>query len=72
VDRALEVADGLAGFPQAAMLADRRAAYDGLALPLADGLAVEARNAAATFADAAAGAARFAAGEGRGGAGAGV
>jgi enoyl-CoA hydratase len=72
VDRALEIAEGLAGFPQAAMLADRRAAYEGLALPLADGLAVEARNAAATFADAAAGAARFAAGEGRGGAGAGV
>ena len=72
VDRALEIADGLAAFPQAAMLADRRAAYEGLALPLADGLAVEARNAAATFADAAAGAARFAAGEGRSGAGAGV
>ena len=32
-------------FPQATMLADRRAAYDGLGLPLADGLAVEARNA---------------------------
>ena len=54
------------------MLADRRAAYEGLGLPLADGLAVEARNARATFADAAAGAARFAAGEGRGGAGAGL
>jgi len=51
---------------------DRRAVYDGLGLPLADGLAVEAGNAGATFADAAAGAARFAAGEGRGGAGAGV
>jgi enoyl-CoA hydratase/carnithine racemase len=45
---------------------------DGLGLALADGLAVEARNAAATFADAAAGAARFAGGEGRGGAGAGA
>jgi enoyl-CoA hydratase len=54
------------------MLADRSAAYDGLGLPLADGLAVEARNAEAAFADAAEGAARFAAGEGRGGAGAGV
>jgi enoyl-CoA hydratase/carnithine racemase len=70
--RALEIAEGLAAFPQATMLADRRAVYDGLALPLADGLAVEARNAGATFADAAAGAARFTAGEGRGGAGAGV
>jgi enoyl-CoA hydratase len=54
------------------MLADRRAVYDGLSLPLADALALEARNAGPTFADAAAGAARFAAGEGRGGAGAGV
>jgi enoyl-CoA hydratase len=70
--RALEIAERLAAFPQATMLADRRAAYEGLSLPLADGLAVEARNAAATFADAARGAARFAAGEGRGGAGAGV
>lgn len=70
--RALALAEGLAAFPQETMLADRRAAYDGLALPLADGLAVEARNAEATFADAAAGAARFAAGEGRGGAGAGA
>jgi len=70
--RALEIAEALAAFPQETMLADRRAAYDGLPLPLADGLAVEARNAAATFAAAAAGAARFAAGEGRGGAGAGV
>jgi len=72
LDRALEIAEGLAAFPQDTMLADRRAAHDGLGLPLGDGLAVEARNAAATFADAAAGAARFAAGEGRGGAGAGV
>ncbi len=72
LERALEIAEGLASFPQETMLADRRAAYDGLALPLADGLAVEARNAAATFAGATAGAARFAAGEGRGGAGAGV
>jgi enoyl-CoA hydratase len=72
LDRALEIAEGLASFPQETMLADRRAAYDGLGLPLADGLAVEASGAAGTFADAAAGAARFAAGEGRGGAGAGV
>ena len=72
LERALALAEGLAAFPQATMLADRRAAYDGLGLPLADGLAVEARNATGTFADAAAGAARFASGEGRGGAGAGA
>ena len=72
LDRALAIAERLAAFPQETMLADRRAAYDGLGLPLADGLALESRNAAATVADAARGAARFAAGEGRGGAGAGV
>jgi hypothetical protein len=54
------------------MLADRRAACDGLGLALADGLALEARSAAGTFAGTVAGAGRFAAGEGRGGAGAGV
>ena len=72
LDRALEYAEALARFPQETMLADRRAAYDGVALALADGLAVEARNAWETFADATAGAGRFTAGEGRGGAGAGV
>jgi len=71
VERALAMAERLAAYPQATMLADRRAAYEGLGLSLADGLAVEAGNARATFADAAAGAARFAAGEGRGAAGAG-
>ena len=70
LDRALALAEGLAAFPQDTMLADRRAAYDGLGLSLADGLALEARNGAPLMADAAAGAARFAAGEGRGGAGA--
>jgi enoyl-CoA hydratase len=70
--RALEMAEGLAGFPQETMLADRRAALEGLGLPLADGLALEAQAGPAVFADAVAGAARFAGGEGRGGAGAGV
>ena len=72
LERALALAEGLAAFPQETMLADRRAVHDGLGLPLADGLAVEERNAEPTFAAAAAGAARFAAGEGRGAAGAGV
>jgi len=70
--RALEMAEGLAGFPQETMLADRRAALEGLGLPLDDGLALEAQAGPAVFADAVAGAARFAGGEGRGGAGAGV
>jgi enoyl-CoA hydratase len=72
LERALALAEGIAAFPQETMLADRRAAYDGLALPLADGLALEARNGVPLMADAAAGAARFAAGEGRGAAGAGA
>ena len=70
--RALEMAEGLAAFPQETMLADRRAALEGFGLPLADGLALEAQAGPAVFADAMAGAARFAGGEGRGGAGTGV
>jgi enoyl-CoA hydratase len=70
--RALEMAEGLSGFPQETMLADRRAALEGFGLPLADGLALEAQAGPAVFADALAGAARFAGGEGRGGAGTGV
>jgi enoyl-CoA hydratase len=70
--RALEMADGLAQFPQAPMLADRRAAIEGLGMSLEDGLALEAQSGPLLLADAAAGAARFAAGEGRGGAGAGA
>jgi len=72
VARALEIAEGLAAFPQATMLADRRAAIEGMGLPLAEGLALEAQAGPAVFADAQAGAARFAAGAGRGGEGAGV
>jgi enoyl-CoA hydratase len=70
--RALAWAEGIAAFPQETMLADRRAAIEGLGLPLADGLALEAQAGPAVFADAVAGAARFAGGEGRGGAGAGI
>jgi enoyl-CoA hydratase len=54
------------------MLADRRAAIEGIGLPLAEGLLLEAQAGPTVFADAVAGAARFAGGEGRGGAGAGV
>jgi enoyl-CoA hydratase len=72
VDRALELADGLARFPQRTMLADRRAAIDGFGMPLADALALEAAAGPDVFEEGARGAARFAAGEGRGGAGAGA
>ncbi len=72
LERALALAEGLAGFPQATMLADRRAAIEGLGLGLAEGLALEAKAGPDVFEDGARGAARFAAGEGRGGAGAGA
>lgn len=72
LERALEIAEGLAGFPQVTMLADRQAAIEGLGLPLDAGLAIEAGSAVRTFATALEGAQRFAGGEGRGGAGAGV
>jgi enoyl-CoA hydratase len=72
LQRALALAEGLARFPQRTMLADRRAAIEGLGMPLADGLALEAAAGPEVFSDGAAGAARFAAGEGRGGAGAGA
>ena len=42
LERALEIAEGLAAFPQTTMLSDRRAAIEGSGLPLADGLALEA------------------------------
>jgi enoyl-CoA hydratase len=72
MERALELAEGLARFPQETMLADRRAAIEGFGLPLADALALEAQAGPEVFEVGARGAARFAAGEGRGGAGAGV
>jgi len=72
IDRALEMAEGLAAFPQETMLSDRRAALEGAGTTLEDGLALEARLGTASVAVGVGGAARFAAGEGRGAAGAGV
>ncbi|MFN2617887.1 MAG: crotonase/enoyl-CoA hydratase family protein [Thermoleophilaceae bacterium] len=72
LERALELAEGLAGFPQQTMLADRRAAIEGSGMTLEEGLELEARSGPATAETAARGAARFAAGEGRGAAGAGA
>jgi enoyl-CoA hydratase len=71
-ERALEMAEGLAAFPQQTMLADRRSAIEGFGLPLADGLALEIKHGSEVAASGVAGAARFASGEGRGGKGAGV
>jgi enoyl-CoA hydratase len=72
LERALELAENLARFPQRTMLADRRAAIGGLGMTLPDGLALEAQAGPDVFEDAIRGAARFAGGEGRGGAGAGA
>jgi enoyl-CoA hydratase len=72
LERALEITDGLANFPQRTMLSDRRAALEGIGLPFADGLALEATLGRDSVITGAAGAARFAAGEGRGAEGAGV
>jgi enoyl-CoA hydratase len=72
LERALEMAEGLASFPQETMLADRRSAIEGLGLSLEEGLAREAEIGSAVSGVGVEGAARFAAGEGRGGAGAGV
>ena len=70
--RAVELANNLACFPQPTMLADRRAAIEGLGMTLADGLQLESQAGPDTYLDAVRGAARFAGGEGRGGAGAGA
>jgi enoyl-CoA hydratase len=69
VDRALELAERLAGFPQETMLSDRRATIEGAGLPFGDGLALEHRIGRDVLDVAARGAARFAGGEGRGGTG---
>jgi enoyl-CoA hydratase len=70
--RALEIAEGLAGFPQTTMLSDRRSAIEGSTLPLAESLEFEARLGLESVATGLKGATRFAAGEGRGGTGTGV
>lgn len=69
LDRALELAERIASFPQETMLADRRAAIEGFGLPLAEGLALEHRLGREVLDVAVRGAARFAAGEGRHGEG---
>ena len=72
LDRALEIAEGLAAFPQTTMLSDRRAALEGAGLRLDDALTLEARLGRDSVITGVMGAARFAEGQGRGGEGAGV
>src|ERR671919_1649236 len=72
LERSLEMAEGLAQFPQETMLADRRSALEGFGKPLEEGLAREAEIGGETSGVGVQGAARFAKGEGRGGEGAGI
>jgi enoyl-CoA hydratase len=65
LERALELAERIAGFPQETMLADRRAALEGFGLPLAEGIALEHELGRETLHVAVKGARRFADGEGR-------
>jgi enoyl-CoA hydratase len=69
LERALELAERIAAFPQETMLADRRAAIEGFGLPLADGIALEHRLGREVLDVAVRGARRFAGGEGRHGQG---
>jgi enoyl-CoA hydratase/carnithine racemase len=59
VERALAVAEAIAGFPQGTMLADREAAHAALGLPLAEGLELERRLGGAHLEAALEGARRF-------------
>jgi len=72
LERALEIVEGLAAFPQRTMLSDRRAAIEGIGMPFAAGLAHEAALGVNSLVTGAEGAKRFAGGEGRGAAGTGV
>ncbi len=67
LERAFELAEQIASFPQQTMLADRTAAISGLDMPLPAGLELESRSGPALLDQARAGAARFAAGAGRSG-----
>lgn len=69
LDRAVEIAKSLAGFPQAALRNDRRAVYEGLGRPIEEGLKIESRLGRSTLesGEATEGAKAFQDGRGRGG-----
>jgi len=69
LERALELAERIAAFPQETMLADRRAAIEGFGLPLEQGIALEHKLGRETLHVAVKGARRFADGAGRHGEG---
>jgi enoyl-CoA hydratase len=65
LERALELAEKIAAFPQETMLADRRAAIEGFGMPLEQGIALEHKLGRETLHVAVEGARRFADGAGR-------
>jgi enoyl-CoA hydratase len=69
LDRALDLAERIAAFPQETMLADRQAAIEGFGLPLKEGIALEHMLGRQTLHVAVEGAQRFSSGEGRHGEG---
>jgi enoyl-CoA hydratase len=69
LDRAIELADRIAGFPQQTIRSDLKAIYEGMGMPIERGLEVEAWNGLQSMDTAQEGASRFAAGEGRHGEG---
>ena len=67
LEYAVELAQEIASYPWACVLADRTSMYEGLGRPLEEGIELEARRGRAVLIEARIGAARFAAGAGRGG-----
>lgn len=68
-ERALELGERLAGFPEQTLQTDRAAVYDGVGTPLEQGLGLEGWYGSRALETAFEGAERFASGEGRGGEG---
>jgi len=69
LERAIELGERIAGYPQQTVRTDLKAVYEGMGMTLERGLEVEAWNGLHSMPTAQAGASRFAAGEGRGGEG---
>lgn len=69
LDAAVELGELIASFPQETVRTDRAAVYDGLGVPLEQGLGVEGWHGSRALRTAEEGADRFAGGEGRGGEG---
>jgi enoyl-CoA hydratase len=67
LDAAIEMAETIAEFPQQTVRSDRAAVYDGLGVPMDQGLKIEAWHGRRSLETAMEGAGRFAEGEGRSG-----